>query len=493
MTASLTRNRSRLVKAEGETEIDPACLTSADFRVEQLEGRSYENPLAVVKREWVRAGIIYDDERLIMFDPRVKEAPDTGAVSLSPFTMRLAAPRLKIHFDPKNTVIGIVTCGGVCPGLNDVVRGLTYASLHNYHVKRVVGFRYGFWGLSSAGRDTAMTLTPHVVSNVHRVGGTFLGTSRGPQKPSEMVDTLLRLGVNILFCVGGDGTQRGAIAIGREARKRGLDIAVMGVPKTIDNDLSFSHRTFGFETAVEQAVEAVKCAHSEATSAQYGIGLVKVMGRHSGFIAAQTTVASGLVNLCFIPENPVSLETVFRLVEARFAVSSFCVICMAEGFGQDWFAHSAERDASGNAKLVDIGAHLSVELSKWMKKTPKYQDGTVKYIDPSYIVRACPPSPSDAAFCVHLANLAVHEAMAGVTNAIVSFWYSNFIVVPTRLATSLRKVVSLKGQLWRQVREVTGDIETPEVIKKRQRELVERELAAITTRRNRLVHTLSKL
>jgi 6-phosphofructokinase 1 len=477
-------------------EVDPAHLKCADFEVDRLEGCAYENPLTQVKREWVRSGIIYDDERRIMFDPRVDAATTTEsgpATSVSPFTMRLAAPRLKIHFDPSKTVVGIVTCGGVCPGLNDVVRGLTYACLTNYHVKRVVGFRYGFWGLSAAGRDAAITLTTDVVSNVHRVGGTFLGTSRGPQKPHEMVDTLLQYGVNILFCVGGDGTQRGAIAIGREARKRGLDIAVMGVPKTIDNDLSFSHRTFGFETAVEQAVHSVKCAHAEAVSAQYGIGLVKVMGRHSGFIAAQATVSSGLVNLCFVPENPVSLEQVLQLVASRFAVSSFCVICIAEGFGQDWIQSSGDKDASGNTKLVDIGAYLSKELSKWMKKHPKFKSGTVKYIDPSYIVRATPPSPSDAAFCVHLANLAVHEAMAGVTNSVISYWYSNFIVIPTRLATSLRKVVSLRGQLWRQVREVTGDIISEADIVERRRETLKRQIRAAGETQERLKIALAKL
>ena len=455
---SRIRKSSRTVPSESAAP-DMLHITQQNFEPPQLPGRKYSNPIGCVKDEgsqWCT-----DADRYIMYDPTVHSVDLAGqhAQSVSSFRMRVAAPGETLHFNPKEVTVGVVTCGGLCPGLNDVIRGITYMCRRTYGAKRVWGFRYGFWGLSAAGRDTVVELDSDRVTNIHRRGGTFLGSSRGPQKPSEMVDTLVELGINILFTIGGDGTQRGAETIGAEARRRGLDIAVVGIPKTIDNDLSFSHRTFGFVTAVEHATTAIVAAHAEASSHPYGVGIVKVMGRHSGFIAAQATIASQQANLCLVPENPISKETFFKLLDARFSFADSVVICVAEGFGQDWIgASDTGRDASGNKKLVDIGTFMRDLVTAWMKKHPQAKVGTVKLIDPSYMIRAVPANTSDAAFCVNLATLAVHEGMRGTTDSIIANWYNNFIVVPIRLATSLRKVVCLQGELWRQVREVTIDV-----------------------------------
>lgn len=488
------RKTSKTVKVDGGV-IDPDHLTQADFEVEVLGDCKIPSPLA--KPGWINNKMLDDTDVRIMYDPQVRGHCDAssggGAISPSPFSMRVANARQTLFFEPKNVVAGIITCGGLCPGLNDVVRALVHACYGNYEVQAVYGFRYGYWGLSAAGRDSALLLSRTSVHQIHHHGGTFLGTSRGPQSIEEMVDTLVQYKVNILFTIGGDGTQRGAESIGNEVRRRGLAISIMGIPKTIDNDLSFSHRTFGYLTAVEAATKAIRCVHAEAQSHDHGVGIVKVMGRHSGFIAAQATISCANVDICLVPEDPMPLETVLKLVDARLQIASNCVICVAEGFGQNWSQHGSEQDASGNAKLIDIGAVLSQAVSKWMKKHPKYKDGTVKYIDPSYMVRSCPATANDSAFCVSLANLAVHEAMAGVTNAVVSFWYSNFIMVPIRLATSLRKVLDINGKTWRQVREMCVDLHRVAHMKERRARGLERRIAGLEEEKRQLQIMLAKL
>ena len=487
------RGTSTTMAVDGSS-LSTATLTQADLEVQRLPGTLFENPMIHTVDQQFREEMLHkvhgSGTTYIAVDPVLDMPAGTLHSNLG---VQQARIRAKLHFDPVKTRVGIVTCGGLCPGLNDVVRAVTHACLANYGVSRVYGFRYGFWGLSAAGRHTALELSRSVVSDLHRHGGSFLGSSRGPQKPEEMLETLRLLGINVLMCVGGDGTQRGAMMLADAARARGLDIAVMGIPKTIDNDLSFSHRTFGFETAVEQAVIAIRAAHAEATSVLYGVGIVKVMGRHSGFIAAQATLASELVNLCFIPENEITLDVVVQLIETRFQFSTHCVICVAEGFGQKWSPSSLGKDDSGNQKLFDVGTYLTTEVGRWLKRSEKFKQGTVKYIDPSYMVRGCPPNTSDSAFCMHLANLAVHEAMHGTTNAIITYWYSNFVVVPTRIATALRRVVNVRGLLWKLVREVTVGLIPPEVLRARRRQLALNELRTAENSAERLKQMISKL
>lgn len=489
----LARGTSTTKSVDGAT-LNPAKLTQEHFRVDRLEGTRYPNPMLTTVDPQFRESMLNETgDQFIAFDPLMRP-PEFHLRSR--LAVQKAAARATLHFDPATTCVGIVTCGGLCPGLNDVVRAITHACLFNYGVKRVYGFRYGFWGLSAAGRHTALELSRTVVSDIHRQGGSFLGSSRGPQKKEEMIETLVQLGINVLFCVGGDGTQRGAMMLAKEARARGLDIAVMGIPKTIDNDLAASQRTFGFETAVEQAVTAIRAVHCEATSVRYGVGICKVMGRHSGFIAAQSTLASEAVNICLIPENPISLETVLELIATRFLFATHCTVCVAEGFGQEWFQNadgSKATDASGNQKLVDIGTYLAKAVEKWLKTHKQFGTGTVKYVDPSYMVRGCPPNSSDAAFCVHLANLAVHEALYGSTNCVITNWYNNYCVVPTVLATSLRRVVNTHGLLWKLVREMTVGLLDRKEMEDRARRLAENEIRAAESTVARMKSLISKL
>jgi 6-phosphofructokinase 1 len=365
-----------------------------------------------------------------------------------------AGPRAKIYFDPSKLKCGIVTCGGLCPGLNDVIRAVVLSLYHNYRVKTVFGFPYGYEGLTYRFGHSPVDLNPEAVSRIHEYGGTILGSSRGHQDISEMVDTLDRMNIGILFAIGGDGTLRGAQGIAEEVRRRGLKISVVGIPKTIDNDISYVERSFGFETAVSEAVEAIDAAHTEAKGARNGIGLVKLMGRESGFIAVYASLARSDVNFCLIPESPFSLDKLLDCLRERLQRRGHAVIVVAEGAGQDLMQASGARDASGNIRFNDIGVFLKERIGEYFRKTG--MEATLKYIDPSYTIRGVPANPHDSAFCLLLGQNAVHAGMAGRTNMVVGFWMGTFTHVPIPLAVSQRKKVDPESWVWSSVLTSTG-------------------------------------
>ena len=374
-----------------------------------------------------------------------------------------AGPRETIFFEPRRVGCGIVTCGGLCPGLNDVIRSIVLKLTHAYRVRRVVGFRYGYQGLSSEHAREPIELEPEKVESIHREGGTLLGTSRGPQGVEDMVDQLERHDLQVLFTIGGDGTLRGATALAAEIARRGLSISVVGVPKTIDNDLLWTQRTFGFATAVEEAQAALGAAHSEARAALNGVGLVKLMGRHTGLIATYATLANGDVNFCLIPEVPFTLEGrggFLERLEARLAERRHAVVVVAEGAGQELIESTGSgtggdgRDPSGNVKLKDIGVFLRQRIRGHFSSRAVPVD--VKYIDPSYMIRSRPANSLDSGFCQILGQHAVHAAMAGRTDMAVGFWNHRFTHVPISLAVSGRKQVGPEGEIWQRVIGATG-------------------------------------
>ena len=369
-----------------------------------------------------------------------------------------AGPREKIYFDPSGVRAGIVTCGGLCPGLNDVIRAIVMTLWYRYGTKQISGFMYGYRGLLSKFDLPVMELSPEIVSKIHNLGGTIIGASRGyGDRVEEIVDSLERLKMNMLFIIGGDGTQKGAMDIVEEAKRRNLKISIIGIPKTIDNDLNFVDKSFGFETAVSRAVDAVSCAHVEAHDGINGIGIVKVMGRESGFIAANTALAINDVNYVLIPEVRFKLEGengLFANLERRLKTLNHAVILVAEGAGQEYMKDSKEIDKSGNAKLNDIGVYLKERISEYFKK--KKIDINLKYIDPSYMIRSAPANSNDSIYCTKLGTYAVHAAMAGKTGMIVSFINSHFVHVPIHLTVSGRKRVDPHRELWRDVIEATG-------------------------------------
>ena len=376
-----------------------------------------------------------------------------------PPSFEAAGPRSKIVFEPETLTCGIVTCGGLCPGVNDVIRSLVLSLTYAYGVRRILGFRYGYAGLSPHSGYEPLVLTPEQVDPIHEQGGTLLGSSRGPQDMGEMVDTLVQYHVGILFAIGGDGTLRGASALAQEALRRNLRISIIGIPKTIDNDIAWIWQSFGFSTAVEEAQKSLVAAHNEARGAWNGIGLVKLMGRHSGFIAAHATLANSDVNFCLVPEVPFALEGeggFLQALERRLEAKRHAVVAIAEGAGQEVLQDPAnvERDASGNLRLKDVGVFVRDEIIRYF--SARHTEVTIKYIDPSYIIRSLPANALDSEYCLLLGQHAVHAGMAGRTDMVVGYWNQTFTHIPIAVAVAHRKTINPSGEIWQRVLEATG-------------------------------------
>jgi len=371
--------------------------------------------------------------------------------------LQKAGPRQNIYFNPSHVHAGVVTCGGLCPGINDVIRAVVRNLWFRYGVRRITGIQYGYQGFLPEYNIGIRPLDPEAVDEIHKVGGSFLGSSRGGgDRVADIVDAIERLNLNMLFTIGGDGTQKGALDIADEILRRDLKIAIVGIPKTIDNDLLYVDKTFGFETAVARAAEAVTAAHVEAHSAMNGVGLVKLMGRESGFIAVHTVLAVHEANFVLIPEVPFELDGpngFLSHLENRLARRSHAVVVVAEGAGQEFLATDGAHDASGNVKLADIGVFLRERISAHFRK--KGIDHTIKYIDPSYMVRSAPAIPTDSVYCERLGNNAVHAAMAGKTKILIGMVNNEFVHIPIKAAVAKRNHVSPEGSLWRDAVDAT--------------------------------------
>ena len=417
-----------------------------DFRITTLGESRIPSTMSGVQ-------FVEDEDRVLYHSDLKKILPIIEEGKLPP-GFEMAGPRKYIYFDASKLKCGIVTCGGLCPGLNDVIRAIVLSLFHHYGVKNVFGFRYGYEGLSSRHRHMPLELTPTAVADIQRAGGTILGSSRGPQDTSDMVDTLDRMNVGILFAIGGDGTLRGAHAIAEEIARRNLKISVIGVPKTIDNDISYLNKSFGFETAVGESRTAVYSAHAEASGARNGIGLVKLMGRDSGLIAANASLANSDVNFCLVPEVPFRLEPFLEALKERLENRSHAVVVVAEGAGQEMMAATDERDASGNVRFQDIGLFMKDKIKDYFDKAQF--EINLKYIDPSYTIRSMPANPHDSVFCLLLGHNAVHAGMAGKTDMLVGYWNGEYTHVPIPLAVSKSKRIDPKGRLWSSVLESTG-------------------------------------
>ncbi|MBW2708800.1 MAG: 6-phosphofructokinase [Deltaproteobacteria bacterium] len=373
-------------------------------------------------------GQFVSDEDRVLYYATLKEAETCIDAGRSLPSFEMAGPREKIYFDPSKLKCGIITCGGICPGLNDVIRAIVLSLHYHYHVNTVFGFRYGYEGISPRHQHTPVELNPKIVADIHEKGGTILGSSRGPQDVSEMVDTL-------------DG-------------RRSLKIGVVGIPKTIDNDISFLDQSFGFETAVSAARPCIYAAHVEAKGARNGVGLVKLMGRESGFISAYAALATSDVNFCLVPEIPFTLERFLPALKEQLERSDHSVIVVAEGAGQDLLNRDSACDASGNLRFGDIGLFLRDEIKAYFQR--EGVELQLKYIDPSYVIRSVPANPKDSVFCLLLGHNAVHAGMAGRTNMVVGYWDSEYTHVPIPIAVSERKRIDPDGRLWSSVIESTG-------------------------------------
>ncbi|HUT43574.1 MAG TPA: ATP-dependent 6-phosphofructokinase [Desulfobacterales bacterium] len=370
----------------------------------------------------------------------------------------LAGPREKLYFDPSKLRCGLVTCGGLCPGLNDIIRAIVLELFHGYGVQNIFGFKYGLQGFIPKFKHDIMDLKPETVANIHEMGGSILGSSRGPQPIDEIVDSIERMNIGILFMIGGDGTLIAATKIADAITERGLKISVVGIPKTIDNDIHLVSRSFGFDTAVDVATQAIRSAHNEAAAYPNGIGLIKLMGRNSGFIAATAALAQQDVNFVLVPEVDFDLEGpngLFANLEKRLDQRGHAVIVVAEGAGQKFFENNTtERDESGNIKLKDIGFFLKDAIVSYFHA--KGIDVSLKYIDPSYMIRSLPANANDNVFCSFLGRDAVHAGMAGKTKLLVGSWNNHFVHIPMSASAGKRKKIGPKGKLWLSVLGATG-------------------------------------
>jgi len=432
-------------------------IAPLDLTISRVASRGVPSPYQT------RVGYV-DDGRRILLSADTAEVARWASAGIAPPAFELAGPRSLLFTDPREITCGIVTCGGLCPGLNNVIRSLVLTMSYGYGVGRVLGFRFGYSGMTPSSDTEPLLLTPETVEGIHKHGGTLLGSSRGPQDAGAMVDNLVARGVGVLFAIGGDGTLRGASLLQEEIARRNLPIPVIGIPKTIDNDINWVERSFGFTTAVDEAVRAIAAAHVEARGVRDGIGLVKLMGRHSGFIAAHATLASGEVNFCLIPEVPFRLEGergLLKALEERLDRRNHAVIVVAEGAGQELASPSeaassgkGAKDASGNVKLGDVGVYLRESLDAGFQKMGRAV--TIKYIDPSYMIRSLPADAFDAELCLGLGQHAVHAAFAGRTSMMVGYWNGYFTHVPLSLAIEKRRQVGLTGALWQRVLVSTG-------------------------------------
>jgi 6-phosphofructokinase 1 len=422
------------------------------FDINTLGNPKFDSPLKLSTSDGDQICNFTPDDAAVLYKIEIDEENPTPDLTQ---TLEKAGPRQRIYFHPSFCTAAVVTCGGLCPGINNVIRALVMELHFTYGVKRVVGYRYGYRGIATGHFDE---LRPERVKDIHHDGGSILGNSRGTPTDVEIVNGLERDGVNMLFIIGGDGTFRGAHAIFEEVKRRDLPISVIGIPKTIDNDIPMIERTFGFGTAFSVAISAIHSAHTEAEGAQNGIGLVRLMGRNSGYIAAAAALAEPDVNMVLIPEVPFTLDGEKGLLpwlKNRLERRGHAVIVVAEGAGQDLLRKEAtETDESGNPRLGDIGLFLKTHLGAGLKEMGVHHH--IKYIDPSYIIRSVAALPDDALLCVQFGQHAVHAAMSGRTDMAVSQCHNLFVHVPLRETIRGIKRIDPEGEFWRAVKEATG-------------------------------------
>ena len=430
---------------------------SVDTRIDALGEAKIDSPLLKSGQTWA-GDVFVDEENRVLIHVNEKHIQRMMDEGKRPPAFEMAGPRRTIYFDPSKVRCALVTCGGLCPGLNDIIRSIVLELYHRYGVKKIYGIKYGLQGFIPEYGHDVMEMHPENVVRILDRGGSILGSSRGPQDVEAIVDSLDRMNISILFMIGGDGTLMAATRLNEAIQARGLKISIIGIPKTIDNDVYLVARSFGFDTAVEIATQAIRGAHNEAEGYPYGIGLIKLMGRHSGFLAATASLAQQDVNFVLVPEVDFDLDGpngLLARLETRLVRRKHAAIVVAEGAGQKYFEETGdERDLSGNLKLKDIGLFLKDKITDYFKA--KNLPISLKYIDPSYIIRSLPANANDHVFCSFLGRDAVHAGMAGKTNMLVGHWNNHFVHVPMKASAGKRKQVSPQGKLWLTVLEATG-------------------------------------
>jgi 6-phosphofructokinase 1 len=428
-----------------------------DTTISTLGPLKIPSPIKRGEKGELSRSFVKDTDKVVM-DVDLNHIDEMIKAGQSLPAFEMAGPREKLYFDPSKLRCGLVTCGGLCPGLNDIIRAIVLELFYGYGVQNIYGFKYGLQGFIPKFMHDIMDLKPETVANIHEMGGSILGSSRGPQPIEEIVDSIERMNIGVLFMIGGDGTLMAATKIADAITERGLKISVVGIPKTIDNDIYLVSRSFGFDTAVDVSTQAIRSAHNESAAYPNGIGLIKLMGRHSGFIAATATLAQQDVNFVLIPEVDFDLEGpngFLTALEKRLNQRGHAVIVVAEGAGQKFFETiTTERDESGNIRLKDIGLFLKDVITSYFHA--KGIDVSLKYIDPSYMIRSLPANANDNVFCSFLGRDAVHAGLAGKTKLLVGRWNNHFVHIPMSASAGKRKKIDPREKLWLGVLGATG-------------------------------------
>ena len=372
-----------------------------------------------------------------------------------------AGPRDTIYFDPSAITAGIVTVGGLCPGVNHILQALVVA-LTAYGVRDIRGIRYGLRGFFETDYPP-VPLSVESVDQIHLNGGTVLGTSRGGSNVPRIVDAIQLMKLDQVYLVGGNGGNAAADAIHRECKARGYPCAVVGLPKSIDNDILLIDSCFGFSTATNEAQRAIMAASVEARSAHNGIGLVKLMGRSSGFLAAQASVGAGVVDVCLLPEVTFDLQQVLSYVFDVLKRRGHAVIVVAEGAAQDTMRAELqasglevpdERDPSGNPLLLDVGKWLRDKLKAAAHERQTQID--LKYLSPAYMIRSVVADSGDAVYCRMLGHSAVHGAMAGFSGITAGVCSKHYVLLPSHEVVRTTRRLDPRGRLYRMMRAALG-------------------------------------
>ncbi len=433
--------------------------TPLDFSIRRLGDPRHSSPMALGETAGDDSADFVAEDAHVLYEIDTTRIHRCAELDGRVPALERAGPRAKLYFRPGDVRAAIVTSGGLCPGINDVVRSVVLTLNFQYSVREILGIRYGLRGFGSD--DSPPTaLSPEVVKNIHLQGGSFLASSRGAPDAKDIASFLDRNAIQLLFMIGGDGTQRAAAAISKAVDDAGLKVAIIGIPKTIDNDILFVDQTFGFSTAVSHAREAIHAAHAEAQGAYNGVGLVRLMGRDSGFIAAEAALASGEANFVLIPEVPFDIDGAqgfLSTLHRRLASRRHALVVVAEGAGQRFLEKECGTlgaDASGNKRLGDIGRYLRGQITAYC--STRGVPVSVKYIDPGYQIRAAPANAPDATYCQRLGQNAVHAAMAGRTEMMVGRIHGQQVHVPIGIVTTGRKRLNPEHPLWRAVIQSTG-------------------------------------
>lgn len=435
------------------------------FEIESLAGAfGKPNLPSPLKSSFLQQNFVLDGADRVLLDITFASFLASSAKgAATPPSFELAGPRETIFWDPATTKVAIVTCGGLAPGLNNVIQSIVSVLADRYHVQTVFGVPFGYLGFAHDPETKRFRfgwrrLDPRSVHNLEFEAGSVLGSGRGNSVPKHIVDALALRDINILFAIGGDGTLAGANEIHQEIKRRGLPMAVIGIPKTIDNDVQWVSKSFGFETAVSKAVEALRCAQVEARGAFHGVGLVRLMGRNSGALTATAAAAMNDIDFVLVPEIPIVLEGehgFLRSLVNRVVDKGYATIAVAEGAGQHLFTDTERSyDASGNLKLKDIGRFLKDSITAEFKRLNV--ECTLRYIDPTYILRAQATTADDAVFCQNLGQNAVHAAMAGKTGMMIGYAHEQFTHVPLHAVSKGKKHLDTNSPLWLSVLAGTG-------------------------------------